>query len=416
MTLAPIELLVSSRTAEPVPVVRGEVLVNADAEQLERARAELRELGFTDEEHDDDRARTAGCPGTTRFRPRPDRPAPKLASALRRLAELDIPSAPHHVAALRGDMKSADGPEYTDNPPQWGKLLGGGGDHGDGAFVVVIDTGLDPRAVAGTRTADQWLQDMGDSDIDPISVFDEETGAVGSDGFIDGGAGHGTFVAGVIRQIAPNATVRVLRALDTRGIGSECEIAHAIRRAGELFETETAGRGVLNLSLGIQTANGLPPFALEQALQGLPDDVLVVAAAGNVQLDEPIWPAWSKRAIGVGALSRNGAGNLVPAPWSNSGHHVDFSAVGDGVSSTYIQGAESPDRDPDPEQFPRRDPAQDESYALWSGTSFSAPKVAGLLAKLLVEKADERDAAAAAVQALRDGRPYLPGYGYLIDC
>jgi len=408
MTLAPVELLVSRTAAEPVPVVRDEILVPLNDQRRDAARDALLDLGFTDdfEVADGDE----GCEDVLRFRRRADTRRTSLALALRTLAALGLPASPHHVAALRGDMKSTDGPEYTDQPPSW---TGPDGTEGNAAPVVVVDTGLDPDV---RERDDHWLDGMVEgSDLDPLDVFTERTGAVGPDDHLDGGAGHGTFVAGLVRQAAPRADVAVLRALDTRGVGTECAIARAIRKARDHFSKDERGLGVLNLSLGIQTADGLPPFVVEEALRALPPNVLVIAAAGNTQQDEPIWPAWSKRALGIGALTRDKDGHLVPAPWSNSGPHVDFSAVGDGVSSTYVRGRESTVRDDDPEVFPRRDPVQNESYALWSGTSFSTPKIAGLLAKLLHEHAGKDDPAASAVKALRDRGRYLPGYGYVID-
>lgn len=404
MPLPPIEVLQSELTGEPVLVVAGEALIPTyDDEHRSRMRTRVKEIGLRIEEDCVGALRVGvpqGEPGDTR-------------ALLRRLDEQQVAGAPHYVAALRGDMKSLDGPEYTDNPPD-AQLFDTA--VGQGAIVVIVDTGIDPYVA---QRGDQWLYGMEQSDRDPLDVFDEVTGAVGGDGFLDGGAGHGTFVAGIVRLVAPGADVRVFRALDTRGLGTECAIARAIDRAGRLFR-ERGRPGVLNLSLGIQTADGLPPFVVEEALRRLPDDVLVVAAGGNVPLDEPIWPAWSKRAIGVGALAWDTTGTLVPAAWSNSGHHVDFSAVGDGVSSTYVRGREHLFDDRDREVFPRlgrrgANPEQTDSYALWSGSSFSAPKVSGLLARLVVDHAGEPSPAAAAVRALRAGRDHLPGYGYIIE-
>ena len=62
----------------------------------------------------------------------------------------------------------------------------------------------------------------------------------------------------------------------------------------------------------------------------------------------------------------------------------------------------SPIVDPDPEVF---DP---DAWALWTGTSFAAPQVAGAVAKIAQEQGSTPRRA---LQALLAGRPELPEYG-----
>lgn len=400
MSLPPIEVLESPR-GEPVPVVQGEVLIPADADRSSAAKEWLSKRGFGHVESD--------CAGMLRLRLGPRARKRSLALVLRELADEALPGGPHHVAALRGDMKSVDGPEYTDEPPTW--------DHDDPAvderaLVIAIDTGIDP--LVGNRT-DRWLHHMGDSHVDPLDTFDEATGRVGPDGYLDGGAGHGTFVAGVVRQFAPSARVIVRRALDSRGFGSECDIAREVRAANQIFRNRTDGYGVLNLSLGLWTVDGNPPVVLERALRELPENVIVVAAAGNVPLAEPIWPAsfdlsdqfGFDNVVGVAALQQD----YEPAEWANTGGHVDFSAVGEGVSSTYVVGDESTLRDRQPECFPRD--GQDHSYALWSGSSFAAPKVAAMLAVRLASLGSAQAAISDLATDRRDRSS--EGLGYIIE-
>lgn len=399
LRIPPIEILVSR--GRPIPVVRDELLVPSD--RRGNATGELRDLGFAEED--------TPIPGIVRFRPSAGR-RPDLPDAVRALRARNLGSA-HHIVALRGPAKSADGPEYTDTPPD-PQLFDS--DRGTGALVVVIDTGIDPYA---SERKDQWLHDMAQEDVDPLDVFNETTGAVRSDTFLDGAAGHGTFIAGIVRQFAPQATVRMIRALDSRGLGTELDVARAIRDAAGMFG---ATGGVLNLSLGFETVDGEEPESLRLALEALPDSVLVAAAAGNEPGIEPMWPASFNDldfVLGVAALSWDDNMDLVKNDWSNFGDHVDFSAVGD-VSSTYVIGREHPARDSNPEAFPRPFSAADgvaeqsDSYALWSGTSFSTPKVAAMLAKLLAEYGGDRTAALTAMRANRMNNN--DGYGYIVRC
>jgi subtilisin family serine protease len=49
------------------------------------------------------------------------------------------------------------------------------------------------------------------------------------------------------------------------------------------------------------------------------------------------------------------------------------------VRSTFVPGTESPSLDYDFEEFPHN------AWALWSGTSFAAPQVAGAIAKIAID-------------------------------
>ena len=88
--------------------------------------------------------------------------------------------------------------------------------------------------------------------------------------------------------------------------------------------------------------------------------------------------------LGVAALDHA----LVPAAFSSRGDWIDFSTVGVDVRSTYVTGTEDPGVDPGaqlmppvPTTFVGPDP-----WAVWSGTSFSAPQVAGRIARLAQDK------------------------------
>jgi subtilisin family serine protease len=254
---------------------------------------------------------------------------------------------------------------------------------GAGVTVAVIDTGIDDSAAA---RADQWLADV-TGDVDPGSL--DGSTAIGPAG------GHGTFVSGIIRQVAPGCTVRVYRALDADGIGGEVQVAQAIIRAA------ADGADVINLSLGSPALFGDPPLAVEDALESIPRRILVVAAAGNDGNFTREYPAAFKRVISVGALEHD----LTPAPYSNRGPWVDVSTIGTGAVSTFVTGRES-----DGDVY-----SGDSPLAVWSGTSFAAPQVAGLAAVML---ADGIDPLAVSTAIIAAGRP-LENFGsaiHILDC
>jgi hypothetical protein len=91
-----------------------------------------------------------------------------------------------------------------------------------------------------------------------------------------------------------------------------------------------------------------------------------------------------------------------PAPWSSRGFWVTCSAIGQGVHSTYVEGRESPLLDPDPRNFGPN------GWGVWSGTSFTAPQIAGALARLHEEYGYPLREALG--RLLAAGQP-VPGYG-----
>ncbi|MBU4215786.1 MAG: S8/S53 family peptidase [Actinobacteria bacterium] len=274
----------------------------------------------------------------------------------------------------------------------FGEYHPGSSEYGRGVRVAVVDTGI----AAATRP-DGWLdaveREAGErSNIDPLD-------ALPADGYLDLSAGHGTFVAGLVQQVAPGADITVYRAIGTAGTGSEVEVACQLIRAVR------DGAQVVNLSLGTPSVFDEPPLALATAFDVIREielergwETVVVAAAGNLGDDSPVWPAAFGRVVAVGSLTAQ----LRPAAWSSRGHWVDFSTVGEGVVSTFVTGTQSPDLVPDPETF------GDTPWARWTGTSFSAPQVTGAIARAMTEH--DLSAPDAVKELLATGRP-VPGLG-----
>jgi hypothetical protein len=190
------------------------------------------------------------------------------------------------------------------------------------------------------------------------------------DGYLDVEAGHGLFIAGVIRQLAPSAQLLFLKALNSDGMGTELGVARAIGWA------VARGADVVNLSLGFYTLRNATPEGVASAVGAAREHgAVVVGAAGNDALDDPTYPAALPGVIGVGALD---AERDRPADFSNHGDWLNVYAPGEEVQSTYVRGRENPEEtvDSDADRFAS-------NTALWSGTSFACAHVSGYLAAAL---------------------------------
>jgi subtilisin family serine protease len=254
--------------------------------------------------------------------------------------------------------------------------------------VAVIDTGI-PRQ----QRPDGWLDDVPrtDSNIDVLDIL-----PAGPDGLLDYQAGHGTFVAGIIKRVAPQAEIRMYRAADTDGFATDHDIADAILRA------HNDGAQIINLSLGVRTLDDQPPPATAEAIATVlgesGNQTVIVAAAGNYGDHTKVWPAALPGVESVAGLTNN----LMPSTWSNFGAGIRFSTVAEGIRSTYVPGAESPVFDTAPDEFGAG------AWAVWSGTSFAAPQVAGAVARISYEEGMAPRAAADKLDAF--GKP-IDGFG-----
>ncbi|HET9051344.1 MAG TPA: S8/S53 family peptidase [Candidatus Dormibacteraeota bacterium] len=286
-------------------------------------------------------------------------------------------------------------------PPPWAESLPR--ETAENAVIVgVADSG------AGPHPALDGILDRR-SDADPTDVAP-------ADGRLDLDAGHGTFVAGLIAARAyaggaPQRAVRVLarRVLNSMGVVDDVGLANVIVSLAPLVD-------VLCLPLGgyaMQDQSSLHlDAALAQAYESNPD-LVVVAAAGNQASDRVFWPATFKRVVAV-ATFVGGA----RACFSNYGQWVDCCAPGVDVVSTFpawngpldTRWADVPN--PGGCQFPPFDPGASGAFtgwARWSGTSFSAPVVAGAIAAQI---ADGTPAIAAAAMITHDpAAPTIPGIG-----
>ncbi len=259
---------------------------------------------------------------------------------------------------------------------------------GRGVKVVVLDTGL----IEAVRDEHPWLEGVwGETEPPGVGRY----------------RGHGTFIAGVVRTMAPEAEVEVRRLFIVEGAVLEDHLAAALVDA--LGETPD----VISMSAGTTTRGGLPLLALEnfwtEHLSKVKGTVLV-AAAGNDGNRGPFWPAAFPWAVSVGALDTD----LSRAGYSNYGSWVDVYAEGTDLVNAYPRGwyiyRETP--------FAPQKANFLTGMACWSGTSFSTPIVSGLVAARMTWSGESARLAADAllVKARANARPHVgavlePGMG-----
>ena len=206
---------------------------------------------------------------------------------------------------------------------------------GAGVTMAVLDGGVeyDHPELSGSVSSGYDYVD-GDSD-----AFDEPGGD---------NSGHGTFVAGVLHLVAPDADIRSYRVTDVDGESNGYVVAEAILQAVD------DGCRVINLSMVTMDEHN----AIGEAVVYAKDtDVITVVAAGNLQQDDACYPASDSNTIAVAAVDL--LGEL--ADFSNYGEHIDVCAPGVEIYAPY----------------------QNSGFAWWGGTSFASPFVAAEAALLI---------------------------------
>jgi membrane-anchored mycosin MYCP len=257
------------------------------------------------------------------------------------------------VAPLPGDQKSCLGPPQGTEPatpwaqqllaPQrvWPLTKGGG------ITVAVVDTGVDaeiPQLRGKVRAG--------------VDITTAAHGPADTDCY-----GHGTFLAGIIAAssvpgtgfagVAPGVSILPIRCATGVATGAAGALTPAAMAQG-IREAVDAGARVINMSASTTTADAGLAAAVQYAAEH--DVVFVASAANSAQKGDPVtFPASYPSVIAVGAVDAAG----VRADFSQTGPFLSLVAPGVDVTSVGPGGP---------------------GHWLGSGTSYSAPFVAGVAA------------------------------------
>lgn len=273
-------------------------------------------------------------------------------------------------------------------PPGLGQGVPWSGSDGAGVNVCIVDTGL----VSSAPDRHPWLAGVQGTLENPYITRNGET-------VLAPYAGHGTFVAGVLRSVAPQASVYVERAFDIAGADYETRLLSsledALRRDPDILVftfTSTTHR-----DQSLHTFDEL----YERRIRGI-KGLVILAPAGNDGSSRRTWPAAHPGIIAVGALAANWRDR---AHFSNYGRWVDVYAPGEDLVNAYPDGTYVCTEPPDEGQRRRFT-----GMAKWSGTSFSTPVVGGLIAARMSRTGENAQQAAGALLRLAAGQA-VPGVG-----
>jgi subtilisin family serine protease len=211
---------------------------------------------------------------------------------------------------------------------------------GEGIKIAIVDSGVETRHpdLAGLELAhDLVVQNDGMN----LKVVPGE----GCDVY-----GHGTAIASVIRTVAPQCTLGSFRVLNERLGGRHAQIREGVRQAID------AGYNILNCSFGcrgeVNTIMQYKEWIDEAYLKG----IHVVAACNNFDFTVPEWPGYFPSVITVNMARTTGLNFFYGRQ-----NLVEFAAAGEDISVAWMGGERK----------------------TVTGSSYAAPLVAGLVARLL---------------------------------
>jgi subtilisin family serine protease len=162
--------------------------------------------------------------------------------------------------------------------------------------------------------------------------------------------GHGTAIAGILRQVAPEVEIGSIRVLGESLSARTAIILEGARQAME------RGYHILNCSLGC----GIPEHVLKYKSwvdEAYVRGIHVVAACNNQDSGRPEWPGYFTSVLTVNMIRNGEIGEIFHRP----GSVVEFAARGVDVDVPWCGGATKK----------------------VTGSSFAAPQMAGQLARLL---------------------------------
>jgi hypothetical protein len=280
--------------------------------------------------------------------------------------------------------------------------------------VAILDTGVGEHS--WFRTPGLITKNPLEGTV-PIGLPDTHNGSETSgvvfdplEGELDSDSGHGTFIAGLIHQLCPDANILSIRVMPSDGAVPEHVLLDALnllvlRQKRAQREAPADAIDILSLSLGYYhesvedvSFDPLIKYPLDELAQL---GVIVVAAAGNDATVRPLFPAGfapdpqgvvtavpdaQVPLIGVGALNPD----QTVALFSNAGPWVKAYRTGAALVSTLPETFDASGQPAfrvfaldrwreslDPDDFSC-------GFGTWSGTSFATPVLAGEIARELL--------------------------------
>lgn len=233
--------------------------------------------------------------------------------------------------------------------------------------VAIVDSGMDTNHVAlkdnvwtnPGEIPNNGIDDEGNGYVDDIHGWN----FANNNNNVGDGYGHGTHVAGIVKQVAPNVTIMPIKFLDNNGIGYTSGALNSLKYIELMKEKYNVNIVAVNASW--QLGAGYSTVISTEINNLNKNNIMFVTAAGNRATNNDLSSSYSwENIVSVGALSMVGQ-DL--ASFSNYGKNtVHLAAPGNVIYST----------------FP------DNNYGYLSGTSMATPFVTGTIALMKSVKID----------------------------
>lgn len=247
-------------------------------------------------------------------------------------------------------------------------------------IIAVVDTGVDlnHRDLAANLWINEAEKNGRPGVDDDANGYIDDLHGYKFDSFLDPGEttapmddfGHGTHAAGIIAAVSNNALdiagvcpqglIMALKFMDHRGNGGISHACEAIRYATD------QGADIISCSFG---ANDWSETLAQTIAYAISQGVIVVAAAGNENVDALLYPASLPQVISVSATDSRDQ----RASFTNYGGRCDVSAPGVDILSLRAAGTSM-------------GAPQDEYLTVASGSSMACPHVAGVAALVLQQR------------------------------